>query len=152
MADNLADKEDMSKRLWDVVLVLLLVLIAGTHIGCMLFAGAAAGVVGVVYTKGDLTGYVDADLTRTVGATKLAMNDLKLPLISANSGGDEGRVEARVGTDNKAVVRLIQKSEKVTKVNIRIGTFGDEELSRQILAKVESHLNDPSLRPSAMAP
>ena len=133
-------------------LLLLGAFLIATQSGCLLFAGAAAGVAGVFYDKGDLTGYVDADVRRTTAATKLAMGDMGFPVITSYSDTEEGKVEARVGSDNKAVVHVNRKSDTVSKINIRIGTFGDESLSRQILAKTEQRLKDPNVRVSANAP
>jgi hypothetical protein len=132
-------------------LSLAMMFVAATQSGCLLLAGAA-GVVSYAYADGDLTGYEDADLPRTMAATKLAMNDLKYEILSTESDTEGGKVEARVGTENKAVIHLIRKSEKVTKVKVRIGTFGDETASREILNKLEGHLNDPALRASARVP
>ena len=46
----------------------------------------------------------------------------------------------------------MRKAERVTRVNIRVGIFGDEGISRDMLLKIETHLNDPSLRASARVP
>jgi hypothetical protein len=37
-------------------------------------------------------------------------------------------------------VKLEKQSDTVTEIRIRVGTFGDEALSRQILDKIKTHL------------
>jgi len=133
----------MRKAVSTLTLIAALAMMLTTGGGCFFLAGAAAGAVGIVYTKGDLTGYEDATVPRTAEATKLAMKDLGFPLLESYATSDEGEVNARVGSDNKATVHLDRKSDQVCKINIRIGTFGDEALSRQILEKIQLHLKEP---------
>jgi len=133
----------MSKLLMTVGMLACFSLIVTTQPGCFLVAagavaGAAAGTV--LYVNGDLEAEVNATPDRVVDATKMAMDDLKLPILSSTSTGLAGDVEARVGSDNKATVKVKSKGEKVTHINIRIGTFGEEVMSRQILERIKAHL------------
>lgn len=107
--------------------------------GCILAAaGAAAGTV--AYVKGDLEADLNGDVPRVIEATKAAMNDLKLPIVESNSSSLEGYVEARIGADNKARIHVKAKSDKVSRVAIRVGTFGDEAQSNQIMDKIKANL------------
>jgi uncharacterized protein YpuA (DUF1002 family) len=130
----------MKKVLMTAAMVLVLSLIVTMQSGCLAVAAAGAAAGTVMYTQGDLSADVSATADHVVDATKMAMDDLKLPILSSVSTGLEGSVEARVGSDNKATVKIKSKGEKVSHINIRIGTFGDESMSRQILDRIKAHL------------
>ena len=130
----------MKKVLMTAAMVLVLGLIVTMQSGCLAVAAAGAAAGTVMYTQGDLSADVSATADHVVDATKMAMDDLKLPILSSVSTGLEGSVEARVGSDNKATVKIKSKGEKVSHINIRIGTFGDESMSRQILDRIKAHL------------
>jgi hypothetical protein len=130
------------------ILLALFLLTAATQSGCQFFTSA----VNFVYDKGDLNGYVDADIGRTSAATRLAMKDLGFPIVNDELDAEEGKVEGQLGNASRVVMHLVRKAERVTRVNIRVGIFGDEGISRDMLLKIETHLNDPSLRASARVP
>jgi hypothetical protein len=51
-----------------------------------------------------------------------------------------GQLEAKTA-DNKTVkIQLTRVTSNLTDISIRIGTFGDESLSRYILSKIEARL------------
>src|SRR5688572_26222993 len=77
-----------------------------THVGCLLAAAAGGAAGAVAYVKGDLEGVVDAGVEQSVAATKAAFAELGMPVMSSYSTGYEGQVQARVGTENKAIVEL----------------------------------------------
>ena len=121
-------------------LLLIMGIILTTQSGCLV-AAAGAAVGGVAYVKGDLDAIVDGNVDQVFDATKAAFEELKMPLLSSWNGAGEAKVEARVGTDNKATVNIKGQSEKATKVTIRVGTFGDEALSQRILEKIKANLS-----------
>ena len=121
-------------------LLLVMGIIVITQSGCLV-AAAGAAVGGVAYVKGDLDAIVDGNVDQAFDATKAAFAELKMPLISSWNGAGEAKVEARVGTDNKATVNIKGQSEKASKVTIRVGTFGDEALSQSILEKIKANLS-----------
>jgi len=52
---------------------------------------------------------------------------------------NSARFVARTATDKKIEVTLNKKSANSTEIRIRVGTFGDEPMSRQLLDKIKSH-------------
>jgi Protein of unknown function (DUF3568) len=48
---------------------------------------------------------------------------------------------ARNASDKRIVVHLKKMSDTVTEIRVRVGTFGDEALSRVILDKINQHLH-----------
>jgi hypothetical protein len=147
----MAESSRVRTILTRIALLAALGLITLTGAGCLLVAaaGAAGGVV--AYNSGDLEVDLEAGPQQTVDATRAAMQDLDLPILSAYATGLEGKVEARVGTDNKATIKVRGRSERVSHVIIRIGTFGDESMSQMILDKIKANLAAPAPEPDQEA-
>jgi len=72
-------------------------------------------------------------------ATLAAMNDMQYAVVDKSKDGVTAKILARTGGDKKIQVTLNKQSATVTEIRIRVGTFGDESLSRQILDKIKSH-------------
>jgi hypothetical protein len=118
-------------------------LLVSSQTGCLLVAAGAVAGGTVAYVRGDLEADVDGDVPRVVEASKAAMDDLKFPLLGSYAVGTEGKVEARVGADNKATINIEARTEKFTHVSIRIGTFGDDAVSQSILERIKANLKAP---------
>jgi hypothetical protein len=111
--------------------------------GCLLFvAGAAAGAgVGTyAYVNGEIKGSESAPLDRTWDATLAAMKDLQFPIIKQSKDALQGQLTARNASDTKIEINVKMMSKSTTEIRIRVGTFGDESLSRLILEKIKSHV------------
>jgi len=134
-------------RVFGMVAVMAIIVV--TQSGCLVAAAGAAGGT-VAYMKGDVEAVVEGNVEQTFNATKAAMDELKMPLLATWSSAMEGHVEARVGTDNKATVNINGQSEKLSKVSIRVGTFGDQGLSQAILEKIKANLSKATTK-TAMA-
>lgn len=68
------------------------------------------------------------------------MKDLQFPIIKQSKDAVQGQFTARNATDTKIEINLKKVSKHTTEIRIRVGTFGDESLSRLILEKIRSHL------------
>lgn len=114
--------------------------------GCLaVVAGGAAGLAGAAayeYWKGSVRDSVPADTNTVWQATHAALNDLQLPVVYSGSEGNTLVVEARSPTDEPIKISLESTKSPVaqgpakTEVNIRVGTWGDEYLSRRILEQI----------------
>ena len=125
-----------------ILLFALLVALAAVTSGCLLFvAGAAAGAgVGTyAYVSGELQASEAVKLDKAWDATQAAMKDMSYTVTAKEKGGLEASLTARGPGDQKVQIHLVKQSDTVTKIGIRVGTFGDETLSRQILDKIKSH-------------
>ena len=125
-----------------MLLVALLAVVAGLGSGCLLFvAGAAAGAgVGTyAYVSGELKATEGVKLDKAWDASLAAMTDLKYSVTEKQKTGLEGKLTARASGDKKIQIHLEKKSDTVTEFGIRVGTFGDETLSRQIMATIKGH-------------
>lgn len=129
------------QELW---LVLLLAVSPLILTGCLAAAAvggaAAAGAGTVAYIKGELKATEEASLDKTWEATVGAVDELNFLLINKIKDAVSAELEAKTA-DNKTVkIELKRVTENLTDISIRIGTFGDETLSRYILSKIEARL------------
>jgi hypothetical protein len=128
-----------SKLLMTVFLASLLTLTNG----CFLFvvgAAAGAGAAGYAWVNGEVKTTEAASMNQAWDASLAAMKDLEFTVTDKSKDALSGYVTAQTA-DNKAIkINLKYISNTSTEVRIRVGTFGDENLSRTILNKIRNHL------------
>jgi hypothetical protein len=125
-----------------LIAALLVSVVAGAA-GCAVVvvgAAAAAGAGGYAYVNGESKSTEFASLDRCWSATLAAMKELSFPVTSRAKDALEARLTARNSADKKISIQLKKLSESSTEIRIRVGTFGDEPLSRVILDKIKQRL------------
>jgi hypothetical protein len=128
----------------ELLLVLFLAVSPLILTGCLAAAAvggaAAAGAGTVAYIKGELKATEEATLDKTWEATVGAVDELNFLVINKLKDAVSAELEAKTA-DNKTVkIELKRVTANLTDISIRIGTFGDETLSRYILSKIEARL------------
>ena len=108
--------------------------------GCLLLAAGAAGAVGVAYANGDLNATLEAKPPQVVDATTKAFGQLDVVTGTSSSTALDGQVIGQTATGDQITVNVKSEGEKTSRISIRVGTFGDESLSRKILDKIKSNL------------
>lgn len=101
-------------------------------------AGAGAGVV--AYARGELEADVDGDYDKVVDASRGALVDLGFARASENKDDLRAVLITRAPTDKKVELIVSNTGKKLTNIKIRVGVFGDEQVSRRILDKVKARL------------
>lgn len=101
-------------------------------------AGAGAGAV--AYVRGDLDATLDGTLEQAVRAANRAAEALKFAKVSEKTDALQSTLVLRNAADRKIEVRLDRASDRVTKIKIRVGVFGDEALSLAVLDQVKAAL------------
>ncbi len=119
-------------------LVVLLGTILSTGCTALLVGGAAAGTV--AYVGGELNKTEKGTIEDLADATEAAFKDLEYIQISKNVDKASGELIARTSNDDKVTVKLTYKTEDTTEVGIRVGTFGDQDISMKILDEIEKNL------------
>jgi hypothetical protein len=111
--------------------------------GCLFLAGAAVGAGAAtgatLYAEGSLTVMMDKNPPQIAQATQLAFKDLGIAQTSASIGDASSIVEGVYGDDHVKVT-IEKQGDNVSKMWIRIGTFGDERKSINIYDKIKTHL------------
>ena len=122
------------------VLTLIIGLSFFIHNGCpapFFLMGGAAGAGTVAYVGGELKTVEEVSLNRAWNATQKAMNNLGLTITTKEKDAFDGQLIAK-GTANKTIkIKLNKQSDTLTEIKIRVGTFGDESLSLQILESIK---------------
>ena len=93
-------------------------------------------VTGVVYAKGDLEAMLKATPTDIAAATEKAFAKLNIPKTSVKASDLDVEILGRMSTGKRVCVRGKVKGGNYTVVSIRVGTLGDEGLSRVILKNI----------------
>jgi hypothetical protein len=134
-------ERNFMKNRWLMATFMAAVLTLSSGCALLVVGGVAAGAGAGTYA------YVNGELKETEGvsydtaynATLAAMNDLQYAVESKPKDAITATITARTTTDKKIVVTLNKQSATATEIRIRVGTFGDENLSRQALDKIKSH-------------
>lgn len=130
-----------------VRLLALAMLVASTLTGCSwkqalatvgLAGLAAGGVAGYYYVEGDMEADFDEDIEKVYKASLDGLDKEGWDIEDKDLDDDEGKIVAEKG-DDKATLTL-KGDDDETKLSIRIGTFGDEEKSKDILDAIEDAL------------
>ena len=112
--------------------------------GCVPLVAAGAGAVAaggtVAYVNGDLETTYAAPLNRTWDATMGALRDSQLRITDTQKDATKGTVKAQRADNTPVTVSLEQAGPNTTGVQIRVGTFGDEEVSRAIQRRIAARL------------
>jgi hypothetical protein len=133
----------MKSKKW--LLIALLGFIPLMNNGCVAAAvggaaGVAAGAGTVAYIKGELKATEAYNVLTVWKATVQAVDQMHLVVTDKYSDATAGKLEAMTADNKKVRISLKRQGDKITEITIRVGTFGDEELSRFILSKIKKNL------------
>jgi hypothetical protein len=105
--------------------------------------GAAAAAVGTgayFYVKGDLKRNYEASIDKTWQAAVKSVEDLGLSTESKENDAFTGVIKGKMADGKSFTVSVKRLGENLTEVGIRIGTFGNREISETIHNKILSNL------------
>ncbi len=98
------------------------------------------GAGSVAYSKGKLESKEAASVPHVQKATVNALAQLKLPVFNERGDAATARVESRYSDGTPVTIDLESKGTSVTQVSIRVGTFGDQGRSQQLLSAINRNL------------
>jgi len=105
--------------------------------GCALFAFGAAG---YAYAKGELKSTEPAPLDRTWDATVAAAKELQFPIVEQSKDALEARMVAKNAEDRDIRIKLKKVADNSTELHVRVGAFGDEAVSHEILDRIRKRV------------
>lgn len=108
--------------------------------GCVAVVAAGAAGAGVAWVRGALETTVDHDLDRTYRASQRALRSLEFAVVNEGKTSVDASLKARTALDKKVEIQLKQAGSGSTHVSIRVGVFGDEQMSLAILDRMKSGL------------
>jgi len=119
---------------------LALAALVGVQSGCLVVAAGAAGAGTVAYIRGELEASLEGRYDAVVTAASGAVTDLKFARISENKDALTAVIIARTADDKKIEIRVTRVTDTLSKVQIRVGIFGDEFVSVSILDRIKANL------------
>ena len=96
----------------------------------------------VAWVRDALQTTVDAPLDRTVKATTKALQNLQFAGIATKTDALSGIVTATTARDEKVEVTITSVTPVQTRLDIRVGAFGDRPVSQRILSEIVQELRD----------
>ena len=127
-----------SKRLSHISLIGATLLVCS---GCtaMVVCGAV-GAGSFVYLSGELESTENASFNQAWNATQTMMKTSGFTVTSIEKDIFYSKFEAKDSGDRKIIIKLISQSNDRIKIKVRVGTFGDESLSRRILEDIRKQI------------
>ena len=112
-----------------------------TNSGCIpLLVGAAAGAGGVAYVRGTLEKNVDNPVAQVHNAAVDACKNLKIAIQSDDLNQHSARMKGALDDGQKVQIDVASLTERSSKIQIRVGMFGDETKSQMILNAIQKKL------------
>jgi len=111
--------------------------------GCWLFVAAAAGgaaAAGVAYADGVLKATLSNNYGAVIIATEKAIDQLQFAKPAEQRDAMSDTLTTQNAKGDRVQITLTKIDENTIKVEIRIGTFGDEALSMTVLDKIKANL------------
>ena len=122
------------KRTLTISMLLLSVL------GLVVLPGCKTDEPGVTNRLGSYRVTMEAPPTEVADAAQEALEDLGLKRITAEATEVDMAVVGYTAQNDKATISGTRVGEASTDVSVRVGTFGDEDLSSTILRRIEENL------------
>jgi hypothetical protein len=125
-----------------------LALVALLHGGCLWIAAGAAGgaALGYVYCKGNVCQAYTANFDDAWPATHTALAELGFPITKENRENFKGAIECTAADGERIHIHLdimdsqVPAEGPLTKICVRVATFGDYPVSERILNQIGAHL------------
>src|SRR5262245_31536575 len=111
--------------------------------GCFLVAVGAAGAAGagaVAYVRGELDTTLASRYDNTIAASNRAIETLQFVKVNEKRDAFSAILTARTAQDKKVQITVTKSTDTLSRVQIRVGTFGDEAMSMAILDKIKTGL------------
>lgn len=119
----------------------ILILYLMTNSGCLpLLVGAAAGAGGVAYVRGTLVKNVDNPVAQVHKAAAGACKSLKISVQYDDLNEHSARIKGTLDDGKKVDINVAALTERSSKIQIRVGLFGDETKSQMILNVIQKKL------------
>jgi ABC-type glycerol-3-phosphate transport system substrate-binding protein len=89
---------------------------------------------------GELESSVAEPLDEVYAASQKAVKRLELEVLSDSKDALSARIETKGATGDKTSITLRREAERITKIEIVVGTLGDESKARTILDEIKREM------------
>lgn len=122
------------------VAVLAIWLISAAALPGCLVAAAGAGAGTYAYVTGAMEATEEHPLDTVYAAAAKAVEKLDFKNVSSSKDALEGLIKSETADGTSVKVRVEKVTDSTTKITIRVGTFGDEAKSAQVLEAIRKEL------------
>ena len=102
--------------------------------------GAVVGAGALVWQSGWLRGNISEPIERVHRAAKSAVRDLKVVIERDEVTSQTGTVDGTMPDGRRVVVETKALAPKETQIRIRVGLWGDQDVSLRIYEQMKKHL------------
>ena len=120
-------------------LILVILPLVVSLSGCIA-AAVAAGATGVYYIKGAAEKTYPYDVEKVYNATLAALADADIQAYQKSADATVAKIEATLADGKRLIIDVETAATGMSKVRIRIGTFGDKDRSQFIFSKIDKRL------------
>lgn len=127
--------------MYRVFISILCILAISTMSGCVALAvGGAAGAAGVMYHEGRLVDKVNAPLEKAYNASLAMLDSKKLVVTSKSADIANAHIKSKYADDKEIWIDIEAITSEVCEIKIRVGVFGDQDRSIDLLEGIKARL------------
>ena len=131
----------MHNKIKQVMALIFLSAVVVTQSGCFgLLVGAAAGAGTFAFVNGDLEYNVDASVEQAHSASIRALRKLAVPVKQDVHDQHNAKIKSAYADGKDISISITALTEKSSKIQIRVGVFGDQTRSESILNTIQKYL------------
>ena len=112
-------------------------------VGLLMLPACQTREPGARKTLGNVTASVPYSPPEVIAATERALRKMEMTIISSQVTEVDGRVTARSPSRRPVDVRVTEDVDDQSRLNVRIGAFGDEDASIGLLRRIRHELEHP---------
>jgi ribosomal protein L25 (general stress protein Ctc) len=128
------------KTVWKSSVILAVVAVLPLLSGCVAVLAGAAGAGTVAWVQGRLDAALDANYDKAEKAVNLAITQMEFAKVSEKKDVLNAIFIARTAEDKKIQIKVSRVGDITSRVQIRVGVFGNEVQSLAILDKIKANL------------
>ena len=132
--------KNIMKTIWRLWAILAVAAFLPLPSGCVAVLAGAAGAGTVAWVEGRLDATLDANFGRAERAADRAITQLQFAKVSEDKDALTAKLIARTAEDKRVEIKVIREGDTASKVQIRVGLFGDKAQSLAILDKIKANL------------
>ncbi len=125
-----------------MLLALWVILSLSGCVAVLLGGGAVAGVGAYAYQKGSQEATLEGDIQVVYQVVQQTLEELEIQLVSAEKDALTASVVGRGAGDKKVKVQIKRIEDDLTHVSVRVGMFGNRDMSRVICDQIVKNLQE----------
>ncbi len=95
---------------------------------------------GVSNEMGTYVARIKGEPDKVTAAAKAALDDLQFKFVMATNSKVDGYLTAKTAQNDDVVVKINSAGADLSKVEVKVGAFGDEGISLRIISGIQSKL------------